>query len=181
MKVSVLCCARKSIYHEMEDVIAYDIKKDARTFPGDTPIVAHPPCRAWSAYCAHQAKPFPGEKDLGLWCCEQLKVCGGVLEHPAHSRLFSAAELPLPGEPAGDLWSIAVDQFWWGDSRKKSTWLCFSGVDRSIVEIPIRLRSSTKGDRRRWQSMSRSQRSATNIHFAEWLVEVARKSSRILT
>lgn len=172
--VAVLCAARNSIYHTMEGVDVYDLSRDARTFQGGQPIVAHPPCRSWSAYCAHQAKPEPGERELGIWCCEQLKQWGGVLEQPAHSRLFAAGGLPLPGEPERDgLWSIQVDQAWWGDSRKKATWLCFSRIERESVEVPFLLRPTTAGDRRRWQVMSKHQRSATPAAFAEWLVDVA--------
>lgn len=172
--VSILCAARNSIYHAMPDVIVYDELRDARTFPGDTPIVAHPPCRSWSAYCAHQAKPQPGERELGIWCCGQLRQCGGVLEQPAHSRLFAAGGLPTPGTSGGNLWSAEVLQCWWGDSRRKATWLCFSMVDREQIEFPLTLRSSDAGDRRRWQVMSRHQRSATPEAFARWLVDVAR-------
>lgn len=173
-RVSILCAARNSIYHSLECVSVFDERKDARTFSGDTPVVAHPPCRAWSAYVAHQAKPKPGEKELGLWCCEQLRLCGGVLEHPAHSRLFEAAELPLPGTRDGDIWSTEVLQLWWGDSRRKATWLCFSRIEPSQIEIPFVLRASDRGDRRRWQVMSKNQRSATCESFARWLVEAAR-------
>ena len=172
--VAVLCVSKRSVYKQL-DCEVYDTERDARTFPGDMPIVAHPPCRAWSAYCAHQAKPEPSEKELGLWCCEQLKSCGGVLEQPAHSRLFSAGGLPLPGEPHGDLWSMAVDQSWWGDSRKKATWLCFSGISPMDVEVPYKLHEP-RGDRRRWQLMSKTQRSATNLAMAIWLLDVASKA-----
>jgi len=159
----------------MEGVEIYDRNRDARTFPGGMPVIAHPPCRSWSAYCAHQAKPEPGEKELGLWCCEQLRTWGGVLEHPAHSRLFAAADLPKPGEPERDgLWSIAVLQAYWGDTRRKATWLCFSGVEKSAIVIPFCLRASDFGDRRRWQVMSHQQRSATVPAFSAWLVEAAR-------
>ena len=96
--VSVLCASRNSVYKTLDAVDVYDATRDARTFPGNTPIIAHPPCRSWSAFCRHQAKPEPGEAELGLWCAEQLRKCGGVLEQPAHSRLFAAAGLPLPNQ-----------------------------------------------------------------------------------
>lgn len=172
--IAALCVSRNSIYKTIKGVECYDIERDARMFNGGMAIVAHPPCRAWSAYCAHQAKPLPGEKELGLWCVEKLRECGGVLEHPAHSRLFDAAAIPKPSEPPRDgLWSIAVDQSWWGDSRKKSTWLCFSEVDRESIVVPFALRD-TAGDRRRWQVMSKHQRSATCEAFARFLVDCAR-------
>ena len=175
MKVAILCAATKSIYHTLPDVVVYDTRRDARTFCADMPAVGHPPCRAWSAYCAHQAKPLPGEKELGLWVVDQLRHVGGVLEQPAHSRLFAAAGIPLPGEPARDgVWSIQVDQSWWGDSRKKATWLAFFHVHPSAVNYPLLLRGDDAGDRRRWQVMSKTQRSATPPEFAAWLVSLAR-------
>lgn len=36
-------------------------------------------------------------KELGLWCAEQVRKWGGILEQPAHSRLWEAAGLPRPG------------------------------------------------------------------------------------
>jgi hypothetical protein len=173
--VAILCAARKSYYHSMAGCEVYDIERDVRTFAGGMPIVAHPPCRSWSAFCAHQAKPLLGEKELGPLCVEWLRECGGVLEHPAHSRLWDHCDLPTPGEPErGGLWSLAVQQSWWGDSRTKNTWLLFAGVAPSdLPPIPYTLRES-HGDRRKWQLMSKTQRAATPPAMAEWLVSVAR-------
>lgn len=176
-EVAVLCCSAKSVYHRMSGVEAYDMARDARTFAGGMPVVAHPPCRSWSAYCAHQAKPLPGEKDLGPICVEWLRKCGGVLEHPAHSRLWDACGLPKPGQRHGDVWAAEVLQAWWGDSRTKKTWLCFFGVDPRAVSFPIRPHDP-RGDRRRWQVMSKSQRSATPEAMAEWLVATARMAKQ---
>lgn len=177
MPVAVLCVARNSIYKQIEGLDVYDIDRDARTFPGGMPIVGHPPCRAWSAYCRHQAKPLPGEKELAPMVVELLRKTGGVLEHPAHSRLWDELDLPKPGEPQrGGLWSMAVKQSWWGDSRTKATWLLFCGVSPRDIEVPLRLHNP-EGDRRRWQVMSKHQRAATCPAFAEWLIEVARASS----
>jgi hypothetical protein len=161
----------------MPGVDCYDIKRDVRTFAGGMPVVGHPPCRSWSAYCAHQAKPMPGEKDLGPLVVEWLRKCGGILEHPAHSRLFDHCGLPKPGQEARrELWSAEVSQSWWGDTRTKTTWLCFFGISPLDVHWPLRLHSAT-GDRRRWQVMSKHQRSATHPAMAEWLVATARMSS----
>ena len=173
--VSALCVARRSIYHQIEGVECYDMARDVRTFTGGTPVLCHPPCRSWSAYCAHQAKPMPGEKELGLLCVEWLRKCGGILEHPAHSRLFDACNLPKPGWASrGDLWSAEVLQAWWGDTRTKTTWLCFSGISPNEVQFPLRLHDPS-GDRRRWQLLNSTSRSSTVPEMARWLVETARK------
>lgn len=174
--VAVLCAARKSVYHGMPDVEVYDQARDARTFPGGMPIVAHPPCSGWSAMCRHQAKPEPGDMELGLWCADRLRECGGVLEQPAFSHLFAEAGLPYPGQAFGDVWTAEVWQAWWGYSMRKKTWLAFCRVDQSSVVFPMRLHPRG-GDRRTEQVMSRQQRSATPLAFAEWLVAIARTAA----
>ena len=173
--IAVLCAAKNSIYKQLEGVDVYDIARDARTFQGGVPIVAHPPCRAWSAFCRHQAKPAIGERDLAPYCVDWLAKCGGVLEHPAHSTLWATLGLPRPGAGiVNGMWSMWVQQNWWGDSRTKNTWLLFSGISKTDIELPFQLHNPS-GDRRRWQLMSKSQRAATSPAFAMWLVDLAKK------
>ena len=160
MTVAVLCAARNSVYHTLAGVDVYDIDRDARSYRGTDPVVAHPPCRSWSATCGHQSKAPPEERELALWCCEVLKKNGGVLEQPAHSRLFDAAGLPLPGESGDELWSQQVWQNWWGYGVKKKTWLCFSRINPYQVELPFRLNNS-RGCLRKWNKLSKHQRAAT--------------------
>lgn len=175
--IAVLCAHKKTAYLAMEDIEIYDSDRDARSFPGGMPVIAHPPCRAWSAFCSHQAKPAPGEQELGLWCAEQVRKWGGILEQPAHSRLWKAAGLPYPGASEGPLsWSMAIWQSWWGYPQKKATWLYFSGIQISDVSCPLRLTRPAES-RRAEQCMSRRQRSATSLPLATWLVNIARKST----
>lgn len=175
-RIAALCVAPNSTYKRLPMVDAYDQARDVRNFGGGMPVVAHPPCRAWSAYTRHQAKPGPGEADLGLLCADWLRECGGVLEHPAHSRLFDAAGLPKPGERDGDLATVYVEQAWWGYPMRKATWLCFSRVTLADLEIPYRHHDprSGEGDRRRQQRMSKHQRAATTTTMALWLATAAR-------
>lgn len=172
--IAVLCAAPRSVYHELENVFAFDERRDARTFAGGMAVVAHPPCRGWSAFCAHQANVSPGEKELGLWCVEQVRRWGGVLEQPAHSRLWEAAGLPRPGDTArGDSWSTEVWQSWWGYPMRKGTWLYFSKISPLDVTYPLRLHPEG-GDRRAEQLMGKARRSHTTAEFAAWLVDKAR-------
>lgn len=175
--VAVLCAARNSVYHQMLGLDVYDASRGARSFQGGMPVVAHPPCRSWSAYCAHQAKPAEGERDLALWCVEQVRTWGGVLEQPAHSRLWEAAGIPRPGirQPVGAPFSVCVWQAWWGYPMRKSTWLYFVNVAPSDVQPPLLLHAPG-ADRRREQVMSKNQRAATTPAFAEWLVAIARRA-----
>lgn len=115
--------------------------------------------------------------NLGPLCVDWLRRCGGVLEHPAHSRLFSYCGLPLPGDSTGILWTIEVLQTWWGSLRtQKRTWLCFAHIPPSEVQFPITLRNRG-GDKKLWQGLSKSARSRTNPAMAEWLVNAARKAN----
>lgn len=175
--VAVLCVAPRSIYHSMPGVEAFDMRRDARTFTGGMPVVAHP----WSAYCRQQVTAGPdvqkAEQEIGLWCVDQVRTWGGILEQPAKSHLWNAAGLPGPGDQKDKTsWSLEVWQAWWGYTVKKSTWLYFRGIDPSLVHVPLRLHAAGN-DRRAVQLMSHRQRSATCLAFAEWLVDLARKSS----
>lgn len=180
--VAVLCAARRSVYHGIDGVEVYDAERDARTFPGGMPVVAHPPCRLWSAYCSHQAKSEDpeAERALGRFCVEMVRQNGGVVEQPAHSRLWRACGLPSPDRKAyrrNDGFSIEIPQYWFGDPREKNTWLFFSGIEPDdLPAMPFRLKPEG-GDRRIWQLMSsKNQRERTPLEFAQWLVESARRT-----
>lgn len=94
--VSVLFARQDSIYKTLPDCDVWDIERDALKWTGGNPIVAHPPCRAWGQL-SHFAKPRDGEKELAVWAVDQIRTWGGVLEHPARSKLWPALKLPLPG------------------------------------------------------------------------------------
>ncbi len=173
--IAILCASKNSAYHRMDDVEVYDVDRDARTFAGGMPIVAHPPCRAWSQFAANMGHvPIPAERDLGLWCCEKLRECGGVLEQPVGSRLFTAAG--LHANPA--IWVTTVHQFWWGYPCRKQTWLAFCGIDQANVTVPLRLRGSVgRSAMKAWENMTARRKSETTPEFAAWLVAMARMAN----
>ena len=175
--VAALCVKPRSVYFSLPNVVCYDERRDVRSFAGGMPVIAHPPCRAWSAFCAHQAKPLPGEKELGPLCVGWLRKCGGVLEHPAHSRLFEFCGLPLPGNQPSEIWAVEVLQTWWGGhtGTRKRTWLVFFGIPPKSIRLPLALLAD-RDEKRLWQIMRRSSRSETCAEMAMWLVDAARKA-----
>lgn len=164
-------------------VECYDIHRDARTYGGSSPVVAHPPCRAWSKFRAF-AKPRHDEKACGVWAVEKVRDNGGVLEHPAFSRLWRACSLPSPG--AGydwyGGWTLPVEQWWWGHRAQKSTWLYIVGCEpRDLPPMPYRMGeashviswfSGTPKHRRR-PLTTKAEREHTPSAFASWLLELA--------
>ena len=179
--VTVLFARPDSIYKSLPDCDVWDAERDVRNWPGGCPVVAHPPCRAWGRL-RHFARLVEGEKELALWAVEQVRLFGGVLEHPSGSTLWQAAGLPLPGErDEWDAWTLPVLQQWWGHRATKSTWLYFCGIEPAqLPPIPFvlgrashTLSSSKKKDRR--PEITKAEREHTPIELAKWLVEVAHK------
>lgn len=161
----------------------WDATRDARLYAGPHPVVAHPPCKHWGRL-RHLAKNGPhafgqespacllcgGEpgRDVGRTCpdnsdrdcapraVEQVRAFGGVLEHPAGSKLWEACGLPTPQQHAlvrtadtsdweGPLfprrdehggWCVELDQVEWGHACRKPTWLYLVGVPREALESP---------------------------------------------
>lgn len=173
-RVAVLCCSRFSEYTRIEGTERFDIERDARSFPGQMPVVAHPPCAQWSNTCAHLAVADEPTKSLGPLCVAHVKRWGGVLEHPAHSRLWSFCELPQPGQGDSHFFCLEVCQSWWDAPLEKPTWLLFSGIHRRQISFPITLRHPGC-ELPIWNRLSRKARSHTPPNFAQWLVDVARR------
>jgi hypothetical protein len=112
----------------------WDATRDARTYEGPWPIVAHPACGPWGRL-RHMYQGSEGGPELGCIAVRQVRAFGGVLEHPADSRLWEACELPRPGDPPDVFggWTIRVNQSDWGHVCRKPTWLYLVRVNAEIA------------------------------------------------
>lgn len=177
--VAALFVRRDSVYKCL-DVDAYDIDRDARTFGGGVPVVAHPPCRTWGRL-RQFSHGTQDEKMLGVWAVGQVRKWGGVLEHPAASTLWIHCGMHMPGRFPDNWggWTLEVDQFHFGHRARKRTWLYIVGCDPDdLPEIPHREGSPTHCVRTtksypRLPSITKVEREQTPREFAMWLVEVA--------
>src|SRR5258707_7022100 len=79
----------------------WDEHRDARTYAGPWPVVAHPPCGPWSALRHLHASPEDNE--YGVAAIEQVRKWGGVLEQPATSKLFENCGIKT-GNCTSDAW-----------------------------------------------------------------------------
>lgn len=164
-RVAALFTRRRSVYHAL-GADCYDASRDARTFDLACPVVAHPPCRAWGKLRG-MAKPRRDERDLAWFALWAVRHCGGVLEHPIHSRLWDEAGI-YPGcrDPFGGV-LVPVDQLAWGHRAEKLTGLYCVGTlvqpRLGFVDplVPV-------------ERMGAPEREATPIHLARELLDAAR-------
>ena len=181
--VAVLFARADSVYKTLPGVDVWDEARDARKWPGGCPVVAHPPCRAWGAF-AMFAKPAPHEKELAVWAVNQIRTYGGVLEHPAASKLWPHMQLPAPGlrdEFGG--WTLPIFQHWWGHRAQKATKLYIVGCEpQDIPDMPMVLGHATHviGDVGRAgfgnrPEITKAEREHTPPELAAWLVDLARR------
>jgi len=168
--VAALFVRSDSCYRDIPGVDVYDAQRDALTWCGGVPVVAHPPCRSWGRLSAF-AKPRPGEKELALWAVAQVRRFGGVLEHPFGSQLVHAANLPSPGEVdsfGGFL--FYANQFHFGHRALKPSIFYVVGCAPSDLPLfPFRdgLPLTTV------ENMDVSEREKTPPELARWLVDLA--------
>lgn len=138
--VAVLFARADSVYKTLDGCDVYDEARDARTYDGPWPVVAHPPCRAWGNF-AMFAKPRPDERNLARLAVALVREFGGVLEHPAGSKLWDAQRLPAIGQR--DAWgghTLVIDQHWWGHRAQKRTRLYIVGCSGAdLPEFPLKL------------------------------------------
>lgn len=191
--VAVLFARTDSVYKTLPGCDVWDIDRDARKYSGDWPVVAHPPCRAWGRL-SHMAKPRADEKELALFAANKVRFRGGVLEHPAFSKLWNVAALALPVPGERDVfggWTLPIHQHWWGHRAEKATWLYIVGCPPAdIPPMPIVLGRapmvvSTSGRRKDGSrhgvrpEIPDAEREHTPLALAEWLVELARRCATV--
>lgn len=121
--------------------------RDARTYAGPWPVVAHPPCQRWGRFW-HGSTRKPHQYVLGdddgcfaaALCAVQ--TYGGVLEHPAYThawRVFGLVKPPAAGGwvPTSGGFTCHVEQGHYGHMSRKATWLFAVGVTpRQLVWGP---------------------------------------------
>lgn len=152
-EVAALFVDPKGPYADQPGVDPWDEARDARAYPGEAPVVAHPPCARWGSLAALNEKKYGlriGD-DGGCFAAalKAVRAWGGVIEHPRQSLAWKHFGLACP--PKGGGWQRAslLDPGWWtcevnqgqyGHCGTKSTWLLCYGV--SPADLP----------RLRWQS-----------------------------
>lgn len=190
MPIAALFVQTGGSYFDNEDVDPWDIERDARSYVGENPVVAHPPCNLWVNLAALNYKRYGGEhnrpgNDQGCFASALTSVirCGGVLEHPAFTNAWKAYGLLRPGK---DGWSRSPDGYWvcevwqsaYGHKARKRTWLLYSGGNPPAEMLWSREPGTHQigwFDRKK-PTLSKKAASATPKAFRDALISLAKGS-----
>jgi hypothetical protein len=185
-EIAALFVRRDSVYKMFPEVDCYDINRDARTFSGGMPVICHPPCRTWGKY-AYRSKAPEGEHELAEWAVKQVCKWGGVLEHPVGSSLKFD-----PFIAGMHSYFLELNQSYFGYMALKPTKIyIISKSDISERQVRrfngygdvVRTKFSDleslrylRGTRKLkpLEKLSKKQREATPIAFAQFLIDIAK-------
>jgi hypothetical protein len=145
-KIAALFVEAGGRYFDIPNVDPWDVARDARTYVGPHPVVAHPPCFLWVNLAAVNWKRYqrqlpawyPGGSDGGCFesALASVRKWGGVLEHPAGSWAWRHFGLQVPDRYDSwcwnwnrqNEWTCEVWQSAYGHPARKRTWLLYVGA-----------------------------------------------------
>ena len=197
--IAALYVETAGVYFDLPGVEPWDETRDARTYAGPWPVVAHPPCQRWGRYWhggpSVRVRKIRGD-DGGCFraALSAVRLWGGVLEHPEASSAWKTFGLPVPTRGGGwiaDLdggWSCCVEQGHYGHRARKATWLYAFGVralpslewgpsDGARLDEGFYSAEESRARRAAGQvpveRLSRAERLATPLPFRDLLLRIA--------
>lgn len=180
--MAALFVQRESIWKTLPGVECWDACRDAMSYRGNLPVMAHPMCRLWSRL-KHLSTAPETEREQARFAIATVRRCGGVVEHPAGSTLWHDQSLPL-GRAVDDYggWTLNLSQWHFGHEAEKRTWLYIVGCPRERLQpVPFRpgaaaalvSRPFRRSEEQR-RILTADERSATPLPFALWLAALVR-------
>jgi hypothetical protein len=166
--ITILYVQNGSVYETIPGCDLWDRTRDARSYSGPAPVIAHPPCGHWGKY-RHRCN-LDG-RDCASIALSQVRLYGGILEHPIGSQLW--LHCVKPGEGV-DLWgAVTIDlmQHDYGHPALKPTRLY---VCRQHLILPPPC--TTQEEIRKLERLSHRQRAATPATLATALVNSLRQN-----
>ncbi len=93
-----------SPYLAIDGVDCWPLRRGAQHYRGPDPVIAHPPCGPWSRAVARRTLLSRDQNPCcAVWAVLQVRRHGGILEHPAGSRLWEKMALPY-----SHTWSVSI-------------------------------------------------------------------------
>lgn len=137
--IAALYVSKNGSYASLPTVDLWDESRDARSYAGPYPVVAHPPCQRWGRFYAGQPlhiKRTGQRKKLGddggcfAAALASIREWGGVVEHPCDSQAWNHFGLNRPPREGGWIsadfqggWTCCIEQGRYGHYARKPTWL----------------------------------------------------------
>jgi hypothetical protein len=199
--VAALFVAPDGPYYSLPGVEPWGPERDARTYAGPHPVVAHPPCERWGRYwgggpSARVKRKLGDDGYCFVAALTSVEQWGGVLEHPEASHAWARYKIPRPSwregwVPARDGWTCCVAQGNYGHRARKLTWLYYVGNRRPLEldwSIPtmerldegFHSREERNAARRAGQPprprLSKRENELTPLPFRDILLKLARRS-----
>lgn len=177
--IPVLYVQQSSNYNSLPGFDCYDLDRDALSYKGDSAFIAHPPCRSWGRLRG-LANYVPLERFLAIHAIYHVRKKGGVLEHPAGSKLWEFMSLPKPGSKP-DRWggfSVSLNQHWFGFPATKNTWLYICGCSPGqLPAMPLNFNAvthcvSTSINMLGKKELSKNLRAKTPVQMCNYLKEI---------
>jgi hypothetical protein len=191
--IAALFVQKNGAYYGLPDVDPWDEERDARKYDGPHPVVAHPPCARWSRLAGFTQARFGKKRgdDAGCFASAVASVrkWGGVIEHPAWTRAFSAHGIAIPVAHGWQKiicggWVCSVEQGHYGHETSKPTWLYAFGSAElpdlewsagSVIGGGSWLGLSSDGLRKtKRNNIKKVDRSRTPPQFRDLLLSIAR-------
>jgi hypothetical protein len=189
--VAALFVDPRGPYWGRPDVDPWDESRDARNYRGSLPVVAHPPCNLWCKLARPTYARWGGEhlipgNDGGCFASalEDVRRCGGVLEHPADTLAWSTFGLT---KPLFGVWLLTGDHQWvtevwqsaYGHRARKRTWLYYVRRNNPAPMLALRVNGTHRCGRVRKPgqgplTLANGDASRTPPAFAEALISLAR-------
>lgn len=153
MTIAALYVESGGCYFGIDGVDPWDEERDARSYLGPDPVVAHPPCQRWGKLWAGQPLHIKrtGERkikgnDGGCFAhaLASVREWGGVIEHPWGSHAWPHFGLRVPPRSGGWVeadqyggWTCCVEQGRYGHYARKPTMLYAVDTDRPELDWGI--------------------------------------------
>jgi len=143
--IAALYVETDGAYFNLDGIEPWDETRDARSYAGPYPVVAHPPCqrrgKLWAGQPLHikrtGIRKIKGD-DGGCFAAAitAVRTYSGILEHPWGSHAWAHFGLNMPPRSGGWIaadfqggWTCCVEQGRYGHYARKPTLLYAVGVD----------------------------------------------------
>jgi len=155
--IAALYVETSGSYFGLPGVDPWDEARDARSYAGPYPIVAHPPCQRWGKLWAGQPlhikrtgiRKIKGD-DGGCFAAalDAVRRWGGIIEHPWGSHAWAHFGINVPPRSGGWIsaelpgswkqgWTCCVEQGRYGHYARKPTLLLAYGTDLPALDWGI--------------------------------------------